>query len=145
MQILTSHSRWSNSGDVVKKLMPSLDEFYAAYKDFHLHPELGQQESRTASIVTDFLQSLSYAVEARIRGHGVCGILRNGDGRLILLRADMDALTVKEETNLPYANKGIQKDRTGREVPMMHACGHDMHVASLIAIAKLMVDAKGNL
>ncbi len=123
--------------------MPALDNFYAAYKDFHLHPELGKQESRTASIVADFLKSLGYRVETKIGGHGVCGVLHNGKGRTILLRADMDALPVKEETNLPYASKVIQKDSTGRDVPVMHACGHDMHVASLMAVAKLMMDAKG--
>src|SRR5664279_6299692 len=106
------------------------DEFY---RDLHRHPELSLQEHRTAGIVADRLRSLGLQVAGGIGRTGVVGVLRNGSGPTVLLRADMDALPVKEDTGLPYTSTARGTDPDGRDVPMMHACGHDMHVTCLLA------------
>jgi hippurate hydrolase len=105
------------------------------YRDLHANPELGFQEARTAGIVAARLTGLGFDVTTAVGGTGVVGILRNGDGPTVLLRADMDALPVREDTGLPYASTRTATDRDGRTVPVMHACGHDMHVACLLGAA----------
>ncbi|MDR3082585.1 MAG: amidohydrolase, partial [Streptomyces sp.] len=102
------------------------------YEDLHSHPELSFQEVRTAGIVADRLREQGWEVTERVGGTGVVGVLANGDGPVVLLRADMDALPVEEKTGLPYASTAKGVDRDGNEVPVMHACGHDMHVTCLL-------------
>ncbi len=123
----------------LQELLPDLDQIY---KDLHSHPELSMQETRTAKIAADRLRSAGYEVATGIGRTGVVGLLRNGDGPAIMLRADMDALPVQEATGLSYASKATVSDRTGRMVPVMHACGHDMHVACLIGAAGLLGRAR---
>ena len=106
-------------------------------KDFHSHPELSMQEKRTAQIAADRLLTDGYEVKAEVGKTGVAGLLRNGDGPTIMLRADMDALPVKEATGLPYASKITTTDGEGKTIPVMHACGHDMHVTWLIGATAL--------
>ena len=106
------------------------------YRDLHRHPELAFQETRTAGIVAESLASLGYEVVTGLGGTGVVGVLRNGDGPTVLLRADMDALPVREETGLPYASTATGVTADGRDVPLMHACGHDMHVTCLLGAAE---------
>jgi hippurate hydrolase len=118
-------------------LLPELEPLY---KDIHAHPELSMQEVRTSQMAADRLRSAGYEVTAGIGKTGVVGFLRNGDGPTIMLRADMDALPVKEATGLPYASEATSTDRDGKTVPVMHACGHDMHVTWLIGAAKLFAD-----
>src|SRR3954465_14719245 len=101
------------------------------YRDVHQHPELSHQEQRTAGLVADRLRDAGFEVHERVGGTGVVGVLRNGDGPTVLLRADMDALPVREATGLPYASEQTSTDADGNEVPVMHACGHDVHVACL--------------
>ena len=96
------------------------------------------QENRTAGIAADRLRAAGYEVTTRVGQTGVVGFLRNGDGPTIMLRADMDALPVQETTGLPYASKVTATDSTGKTVPVMHACGHDMHVTWLIGVATLL-------
>ncbi|MFF0111440.1 amidohydrolase [Streptomyces prasinus] len=110
-------------------------ELAALYRDLHTHPELAFRETRTAGIVADRLRSLGYDTTTGVGGTGVVGLLRNGDGPTALLRADMDALPVREETGLPYASTASGTDDEGRTVPLMHACGHDMHVTCLLGAA----------
>ncbi len=111
------------------------------YRDLHAHPELAFQESRTAGIVAARLRDLGYEVWPGVGRTGVVGVLRNGAGPTALLRADMDALPVAERTGLPYASTARGTDGDGREVPVMHACGHDMHVTCLLgAAAELAAD-----
>src|SRR4051794_31124408 len=98
------------------------------YRDIHQHPELSMQEERTAGIAAESLQNCSYDVTTGVGGTGVVGVLANGDGPTVMLRADMDALPVEEATGLPYASTARAKDPDGNDVPVMHACGHDMHV-----------------
>ncbi|UOD82121.1 amidohydrolase [Paenarthrobacter ureafaciens] len=109
------------------------------YKDLHAHPELSFQEVRTAGIVAGHLDGLGLQVHRNIGKTGVVGVLRNGEGPVVMLRADMDALPVKEATGLDYASTAMGVDHQGLEVPVMHACGHDVHVTCLIgAVAELV-------
>src|SRR3954451_11001892 len=110
------------------------------YRDLHEHPELSHQEQRTAGVVADRLRPAGFEVHERVGGTGVVGVLRNGDGPAVLLRADMDALPVREATGLPYASAATGTDASGNEVPVMHACGHDVHVTSLLGAAQLLAD-----
>lgn len=123
----------------LKALLPDLE---AVYKDLHAHPELSMQEVRTADIAADRLRSAGYEVTQGIGKTGVVAVLRDGTGPTVMLRADMDALPVEEATGLPYASRVTAMDRTGKTVPVMHACGHDMHVASLIGAARLMAQTR---
>jgi amidohydrolase len=112
-----------------------LDDLAALYRDLHAHPELAFAERRTAGIVAERLHGLGYQVTAAVGGTGVVGVLENGDGPTVLLRADMDALPVLEQTGLPYASTRHARDAAGTDVPLMHACGHDMHVSCLLGAA----------
>lgn len=108
------------------------------YRDLHSHPELSLQESRTAGIVARRLAELGYDVTSGLGGTGVVGVLRRGTGPTVLLRADMDALPVREGTGLPYASSVRATDRDGHDVPVMHACGHDVHVTCLLGAAEVL-------
>ncbi len=121
------------------RLMPSLE---AVYIDLHEHPELSMQEIRTAAIAADHLRSSGCEVTERVGKTGVVGVLRNGPGPTVMLRADMDALPVEEATGLPYASRVTSTDRAGKTVPVMHACGHDMHVASLIGATAVLAQTR---
>jgi amidohydrolase len=121
------------------KLVPDLE---SVYKDVHSHPELSMQETRTAGIAADRLRAAGYEVTTGVGKTGVVGLLRNGAGAGVMLRADMDALPVQEATGLPYASKVTATDSTGKTVPVMHACGHDMHVAWLIGAATLFAKSR---
>jgi amidohydrolase len=107
------------------------------YRDVHAHPELPHQEHRTAALVADRLREAGCEVHDGVGGTGVVGVLRNGSGPTVLLRADMDALPVREETGLSYASTVASRDGD-TEVPVMHACGHDVHVACLVGAVTLM-------
>ena len=114
---------------------PDLDELAALYRDLHAHPELAFAEHRTAGIVAERLLGLGYQVTTGVGGTGVVGLLANGDGPTVLLRADMDGLPVLEQTGLPYASTVRGKHSDGTDIPVMHACGHDMHVTCLLGAA----------
>lgn len=105
------------------------------YRDLHAHPELGFQEHRTAEIVATRLASWGYDVTSGVGGTGVVGVLDNGQGPTVLLRADMDALPVLEQTGADYASSARGVDHEGNDVPVMHACGHDVHVTCLLGAA----------
>jgi hippurate hydrolase len=113
-------------------LADRLPNLRSLYEDLHAHPELSHQEVRTARVVADRLRAQGWDVTEGVGGTGVVGVLRRGAGPVVLLRADMDALPVKEETGLPYASTRTATDGDGHEVPVMHACGHDMHVTCLL-------------
>ncbi len=115
-----------------------LPELEAIYKDIHSHPELSMQEKRTAGVAADHLRAAGYDVTSGVGKTGVVGLLRNGEGPTVMLRADMDALPVQEATGLSYASKVKAADSTGKSGPVMHACGHDMHVTWLIGAAKIL-------
>jgi amidohydrolase len=123
-------------------LQALLPELEALYKDVHAHPELSMQENRTAGLAAERLRAAGYEVTTGIGKTGVVGLLRNGHGPTVMLRADMDALPVQEATGLPYASKVKAADREGKTVPVMHACGHDMHVTWLVGATTLMAKSR---
>src|SRR5436305_10545546 len=127
----------TGSGRVLANLDGLLVDLESVYKDLHAHPELSMQENRTAHIAADRLRAAGYEVTTGVGKTGVVGLLRNGDGPTIMLRADMDALPVKEATGLPYASSITATDSDGKSVPVMHACGHDMHVTWLVGATTL--------
>lgn len=111
----------------------------ALYIDLHKHPELSFQETRTAGVAASHLRDLGLEVHEGIGITGVIGVLRNGSGPVVWLRADMDGLPVAEETGLPYASSATGIDPDGAAVPVMHACGHDMHVTAMIGAVERLV------
>ncbi|HWR37778.1 MAG TPA: M20 family metallopeptidase [Clostridia bacterium] len=131
-----------NSATVLANLDDLLPGLESVYKDLHASPELSMQETRTAGIAADRLRAAGYEVTAAVGKTGVIGLLRNGEGPVVMLRADMDALPVQEATGLPYASKVTATDSTGKSVPVMHACGHDMHVTWLIGAATLFAKSR---
>ncbi|HEX6978758.1 MAG TPA: amidohydrolase [Alphaproteobacteria bacterium] len=123
----------------IEALLPELERIYI---DLHTHPELSMQEVRTAGIAAKWLEQHGFEVHAGIGKTGVVGLLKNGEGPCILLRADMDGLPVKEKTGLPYASQQTGTDRFGQSVSIMHACAHDMHVTWLMAVGKLLSESR---
>ncbi|MCJ1307930.1 hypothetical protein MMC25_001578 [Agyrium rufum] len=128
---------------IISQYRPNLTPYEEVYKVIHADPELSLCESSTAAIAVEHLRKHGYTVHTSIGGHGVIGILKNGPGRSVLLRADIDALPVREKTGLPYASTKTMADHEGKMQPVMHACGHDVHVSTLMAVAELMAAAKG--
>lgn len=121
------------------QLIPNLE---ALYKDVHAHPELSMQETRTAALAADHLRKAGFEVTTGLGKTGVVGLLRNGEGPTVMLRADMDALPVEEATGLPYASKATATDAEGQSVPVGHMCGHDMHVAWLVGATTLFAQVR---
>lgn len=118
----------------VDQMLPELE---AIYKDIHQNPELSMQEFSTAKIAAEHLTQYGYEVSAGIGVTGVVGLMKNGEGPVVMLRADMDALPVTEATGLPYASTKRGKDEEGNEVGISHVCGHDIHVTWMIGAARL--------
>lgn len=114
----------------------------ALYKDLHAHPELSFHEKRSSGKVAEGLRAAGCDVTTNVGGHGVVGLLRNGDGPVVLVRADMDALPVKEQTGLPFASTARAKNEKGEDVDVMHACGHDMHMTCLVGVARILASLK---
>jgi len=115
----------------------------ALYLDLHQNPELSSHETQTAANLSTRLRDLGYTVTEHVGGTGVVAILKNGAGPTVMLRTELDALPVEEKTGLPYASKVRAKDESGRDVGVMHACGHDVHMASLFGTAAIMAHSKG--
>ena len=134
---MMSEETQKDSGTIFANLNELLPDLESVYKDLHSHPELSMHEERTARIAADRLRAAGYEVATGVGKTGVVGLLRNGDGPTIMLRADMDALPVKEATGLPYASSITATDPDGKTVSAMHACGHDMHVTWLIGATTL--------
>jgi len=115
------------------------------YKDIHAHPELSHHEARTSAILAKGLREAGYSVTEHVgvypdgsRAFGVVGILKNGPGQTLLIRGDMDALPIVEETGLPYASHVLTKNASGQDVGVMHACGHDVHTTVLLGTARAL-------
>jgi hippurate hydrolase len=119
--------------------LPSLD---ALYKHLHSNPEISSQEARSAARLSQELQKIGFEVTTGIGGHGIVGILKNGPGPIVLVRTDLDALPITEQTGLPYASKVRTRDKAGNEVGAMHACGHDMHMTCWIGTARVLASLK---
>jgi amidohydrolase len=129
-----------------KQQLPGL---VTMYKDLHAHPELSHYEANTSALVAAELKRAGYTVTDRVglypdgsKAYGVVGILKNGAGPTVLVRGDMDALPVTEETGVPYASHVLSKNKAGQEVGVMHACGHDIHTTVLIGTARALAASK---
>lgn len=129
---------------VTKKIDAEYASLDVIYKDLHTHPELSFMEVRTAALVAHEFRALGFEVTEKVGGLGVVGVMKNGPGPTLLIRADMDALPIKEETGLPYASTVVMKDFAGKEQPAMHACAHDTHVTGLIGTARVMAAMKSH-
>src|SRR2546430_5313857 len=128
--------------ELAKQVEPSV---IACRRDIHQHPELGNRETRTSKLIADKLKSLGIAVKTPIAHTGVVGVLRGGKpGRVVALRADMDALPVTEQVDLPFKST-VRTTYNGQEVGVMHACGHDAHVAILLGVAEVLSSIRGEL
>ncbi len=126
--------------------LPGLDAIYpsldALYQDLHRNPELSSHEEKTFAKLAGRLRALGFDVTEHVGGYGIVAVLRNGKGPTVLVRTDMDALPVKEATGLPYASTVTVKDPSGTDTPVMHACGHDIHMASWVGAATLLANSK---
>jgi hippurate hydrolase len=116
----------------------NLDSLVELYHHLHRNPELSQQEKETAARMAAELRDVGAKVTTDVGGHGVVGVLANGPGKVLMLRADMDALPVAEQTGLPYASKVRVQDARGATVGVMHACGHDLHMTNLVGVARYL-------
>lgn len=139
---MAEHRNPRGTSVVLKALGKLLPDLELLYKDIHAHPELSMQEKRTAKIAADSLKKAGYKVTTVVGKTGVVGLLCNGDGPTVMLRADMDALPIAEDTGLGYASKVTVTDANGMTVPVGHMCGHDMHVAWLVGAATLLSQAR---
>ena len=127
-----------------------INSLLETYKSLHAAPELSHYEQKTAALFASQLRSLGYTVTERVGkferpewvGYGVVAVMKNGDGPTVLVRTDLDALPVEEKTGLPYASKQRTKNEAGLDVGIMHACGHDIHITSLLGTAKMLAQLK---
>jgi hippurate hydrolase len=119
-----------------------LPDWLKLYKHLHSHPELSYHEKETAEKLASHLQRLGFEVSTQLGGHGIVGVLRNGEGPTILMRTDLDALPIVEETGVPYASKVKTNDDAGTEVGVMHACGHDIHMSVWTGTTQLLTEMK---
>jgi len=130
------------AGEVEKRVAAEYDNLEALYKYLHTHPELSLQEEKTSARLAKELKAIGFEVTEKVGGYGVVGVLKNGKGSTVLVRTDMDALPVTEATGLPYASKERVRDKNGNEVGVMHACGHDLHMAAWTGTARVLASMK---
>src|ERR1043166_2261987 len=119
--------------------LPSLETLYT---QLHKNPELSHQEEKTAARLTKELKDVGYDVTGKVGGHGIVAVLRNGDGPTVMVRTDMDGLPVTEKTGVPYASTVRTRDKDGKEVGTMHACGHDIHMTCWTGTARVLASMK---
>src|SRR5438128_1085382 len=148
--ILAAGSIFAQEQPVEKIAQGELPSLLAIYKDIHSHPELSTREEKTSALVAKELRATGCEVtenfgkydNPNLKSYGVIGIMKNGDGPKVLVRTDMDALPVQEDTGLPYASSVTTKNEEGKEVPVMHACGHDAHISMFIGVARALAKLK---
>jgi amidohydrolase len=143
---MTSASRAQEVPALVEQQLPSL---LVTYKGIHASPELSHHEAQTSALLANELRKVGYTVAERVgkypdgsQAYGVVGILKNGAGPTLLVRTDLDALPVTEKTSLPYASSVRSKNPAGQDVGVMHACGHDIHITTMIGVARNMAALK---
>jgi len=131
---------------VAKQIQTVIDKEYQSlenlYKNLHAHPELSLQEQKTATLLTQELIKAGIKVTTGIGGYGIVGVLENGPGPVVLIRTDMDALPLKENTGADFASNQVAKLESGKETPLMHACGHDMHMAVWVGVSRVLTQLK---
>src|SRR3954451_18008524 len=126
--------------DAIRADMPQLMNLY---RDLHAHPELSMQEVRTPALLAPEMKKLGFAVTEHVGKTGVVAVMKNGPGPVLMIRADMDALPVREQTGLSFASKVMGKLPDGTDTPVMHACGHDTHVATWLGTGRRLAAMKG--
>jgi hippurate hydrolase len=139
---LSGNAASPQSEVIAQKVSADYSTLLAFYTDLHLHPELSLMEEKTSAKVAASLRASGYEVTEKFGGYGVVGVLKNGPGPVLLIRTDMDALPVLEETGLPYASKLRVTDLAGHDVPVMHACGHDLHMTVVTGTAHLLASLR---
>ena len=127
---------------IAKIASEEVSQYKSLYIDLHQHPELSHFEFDTAKKMAEELKTLGFEVTEKVGGNGIVGVFKNGSGKVIMLRTDMDALPVKEATGLPFSSQVIMKDASGNETPVMHACGHDLHMSVWLGTLKALVNLK---
>jgi amidohydrolase len=142
---LCSSAQKNPGNEKIFKIIEDIKGQYGnLYMDLHQNPELSYMEVNTSRKMADELKSIGFDVTSGVGGTGVVGVFRNGKGKVIMLRTDMDALPVKENTGLPYASTDIEKDASGNDSPVMHACGHDLHMSVWLGTLKTLVELKSD-
>ena len=135
---------FADAGEIAASIDADYDSYLAPlFVHFHKNPELSFLETQTAARMAKELRAAGVDVTEGVGGTGVVGMLKNGDGPLILLRADMDGLPVPEKSGLDYASVAMQVGQDGKEYPVMHACGHDVHITSMVGTARWLTENKG--
>ncbi len=146
MQNMSIPAACPSFAPIIEKYRPKLEPYEELYRHCHANPELSLQEKETAATITSHLKDIGHEIDLEIKtgigGHGQIAIFRNGEGKTILLRADIDAMPVQEKTGLPYASTKTTTDSDGMLKPVMHACGHDVHLVSLLAAAETLIAAR---
>jgi amidohydrolase len=140
--VCVASSAWAQSTAVPKEVVTVYPDAHALYVDLHQHPELSAHETQTAAKLASRLRSLGYEVTEHVGGTGIVAILKNGPGPTVMLRTELDALPVQEKTGLAFASHVRTKDDAGQDVSVMHACGHDLHMASILGTGAIMVETK---
>jgi hippurate hydrolase len=141
---LASWVAGADTSEVIdRRLAAEADALDALYRHLHAHPELSFHEEKTSRRMAEELRACGFEVTEKVGGWGVVGVLRNGPGRTVLVRADMDALPVRELTGLPFASRVKVADDSGKEVPVMHACGHDVHMTCWTGAARVLAAERG--
>src|SRR6266700_1268859 len=133
---------WAQNLPTPKEVESVYSDAHELYLDIHQNPELSGHETQTAAKLAGRLRSLGYEVTEHVGRTGIVALLKNGPGPTVMLRTELDALPVEEKTGLPYASTVRSKDDAGHDVPVMHACGHDLHMAAIFATAAVMADGK---
>lgn len=135
-------SAFAQTATQSKEVNAAFPAAHDLYLDLHQNPELSSHETQTAAKLAERLRTLGYEVTEHVGGNGIVALLKNGTGPTVMLRTELDALPVEEKTGLSYASKVHTKDDGGRDVPVMHACGHDLHMATLVGTATIMAHSK---
>jgi amidohydrolase len=149
LTVPAARSQQAGLDALLDRELPSL---VSTYETLHAAPELSHHEEKTSAFLASRLRALGYTVTEHVGkyahpgwvGYGVVGVLKNGDGPTVLVRTELDALPVEEKTGLPYASKVRAQDDSGHEVGVMHACGHDIHITSLLGTARMLAELKGD-
>jgi len=142
---MTTHTDMPNLKTAIDTLTEGvLDQIQVLYRQIHQYPELPFQEHKTSARLADALEGLGYEVTRGVGQTGVVALLRNGEGPTVMLRGDMDALPIDEQTGLEFASREIHETAEGKSVPVMHACGHDLHSSCLVGTAAVLVGLKAH-
>ena len=144
LQACAAHVTQAQAAELERFWQRAEPGYIELYRELHRHPELALQEEKTSERAAEQLRRFGYEVTTRVGGFGVVALLKNGPGRTVLVRADMDGLPVAEDTGLAYASKQRVLDPSGHEVPLMHACGHDLHLTNLLATAEWLAAQKAS-